>query len=316
MIGLCVIQARGGWKELSGCEVNQVGGTKVQSSSQVVRGQRSRSGSCNCRWRKINATELGAACACGDSSQSLAQGVHTSPRWCCLNTYCSTWQSSHSSPLVQSSAKEAEGAWSAISWRTSSTLRERQSKYSSSWWNISTFKGAAERYDFSVRDWKFRIVEFAFFRSRVESTIGFSHLPERDFHFYREGQFESLVSGRKERRGRGGVWVDWRGLASLGGSPAWGLLLSPDPGFFLPQNLHSPRKTQTSNERPARIIVRAAQRSRNQWQAFPLWIQIAVLQFDFFIQDAVAICICLEGQFRSSEETAFRILSATSSSTS
>ena len=128
VIGLCVIQARGGWKELSGCEVNQVGGTKVQSSSQVVRGQRSRSGSCNCRWRKINATELGAACACGDSSQSLAQGVHTSPRWCCLNTYCSTWRSSHSSPLVQSSAKEAEGALSAISWRTSSTPRESQRK--------------------------------------------------------------------------------------------------------------------------------------------------------------------------------------------
>ena len=41
---------------------------------------------------------------------------------------------------------------------------------------------------------------------------------ERDFHFYREGQFESLVSGRKERRGRSGVGVDWRGLASLAGS--------------------------------------------------------------------------------------------------
>ena len=159
-----------------------------------------------------------------------------------------------------------------------------------------------------------------FFRSRVESTIGFPHLPEREreryFHFYREGQFESLVSGRKERRGRGGVWVDWRGLASLGGSPACGLLLSPDPGFFLPQNLRSPRKIRTSDERLARIIVQTAQRSRNQWKAFSLWIQIAVLQFDFFIQGAVAICICLEGQFRSSEETAFRILSATSSSTS
>ena len=111
-----------------------------------------------------------------------------------------------------------------------------------------------------------------FFQSRVESTIGFPHLPEREryFHFYREGQFESLVSGRKERRGRGGVWVDWRGLALLGGSPAWGLLLSPDPGFFLPQNLRSPRKIRTSDEKPARIIVRAAQRSRNQWKAFPL----------------------------------------------
>ena len=232
-LSLCVIQARGRWKELSGCEVNEVGvGTKVESSSQVVRGQRSRSGSCNCRWGKINATELGAACACGDSSQSLAQGVHTSPRWCCLNTYCSTWQSSHSSPLVQSSAKEAGGASSAISWRTSSTLCQRQRKYSSSWWIKSTLKDAAERDDFSVRDWKFRIVKFAFFPGAELSPLLVFPTCQREREgeistFTGRGNLKALSVGGKKEEGEAASGLIGEGWLHLGAPPvprSWLLL--------------------------------------------------------------------------------------------
>ena len=68
---------------------------------------------CKCRSSQINARPT-----CGvDSSQYLAPPVHTSPRCCCLGTYCNTWRPAsrvHTSPLVQSSPKEADALPSVI----------------------------------------------------------------------------------------------------------------------------------------------------------------------------------------------------------
>ena len=76
---------------------------------------------------------------------------------------------------------------------------------------------------------------------------------ERYLQFFTEEQFERLGSGR-ERRGRRGVRVNWRGKGSGGGVPG-----SPDPGFLRSRTPGGEIKTLAH-------LMRPLARDRGIWQ--------------------------------------------------